>query len=336
MEGDMTIKDIAKEANVSIATVSRVLNDSEHAVNENTRKKVLEIVEKYNFNPNTLASGLKSNRTYLIAVVVADIANPFFMEIGKGIERVIGNQKYNLVFADTHGDSRKELEVVKKLISRKVDGIILSSVSEKQDVLKECRKKKVPVVQVDRRICDEDTNTVLWEDFGLAYELAEYVIKKGHKNVAVENTRLSCSTGLNRLKGYQEAFRDHGMELDPEKISASNFEFRDAYAHVKKMLELKDRPTCIICSNNIMVKGSLKAIREKGLRIPQDISICCFGNVETNDYNLTDITNIQQDTGLMGQKAGELLLSQLNEESKCTVNIKLNGNLIERSSVKQI
>ncbi len=332
----MTIKDIAKEAGVSIATVSRVLNDSEHAVNENTRKKVLEIVKKYNFNPNTLASGLKSNRTYLIAVVVADITNPFFMDIGKGIENAIGNQKYSLVFADTHGDAKKELEVVKKLISRRIDGIVLASVSEKEDVLKECKKKKVPVVQVDRQIDDEDTNAVLWEDFRLAYALAEHVIDKGHTNVAIENTRLGCSTGQNRLQGYLEAFKNQGIRIGEENISASNFEMQDAYEHVKSLLEKPKCPTCIICSNNIMVKGSLKAIQEKGFSIPEDISICCFGNIETNEYNLTDITNIQQDTRLMGRKAGELLLSQINEENNCSVKIKLSGKLIERSSVRQI
>lgn len=332
----MTIKDIAKEAGVSIATVSRVLNDSEHAVNENTRKKVLEIVKKYNFNPNTLASGLKSNRTYLIAVVVADITNSFFMDIGKGIENAIGNQKYSLVFADTHGDEKKELEVVKKLISRKIDGIVLASVSEKEDVLKECRKKNVPVVQVDRQIDDEDTNAVLWEDFRLAYTLAEHVIDKGHANVAIENTRLGCSTGQHRLQGYLEAFRNQGIRIGEENISASNFEMQDAYEHVKSLLGKPKCPTCIICSNNIMVKGSLKAIQEKGFSIPEDISICCFGNIETNEYNLTDITNIQQDTRLMGRKAGELLLSQINEENHCSVKIKLSGKLIERSSVRQI
>ena len=332
----MTIKDIAKEAGVSIATVSRVLNDSEHAVNENTRKKVLEIVKKYNFNPNTLASGLKSNRTYLIAVVVADITNSFFMDIGKGIENAIGNQKYSLVFADTHGDEKKELEVVKKLINQKIDGIVLASVSEKEDVLKECRKKNVPVVQVDRQIDDEDTNAVLWEDFRLAYTLAEHVIDKGHTNVAIENTRLGCSTGQHRLQGYLEAFRSQGIRIDEENISASNFEMQDAYEHVKSLLEKPKCPTCIICSNNIMVKGSLKAIQEKGLSIPEDISICCFGNIETNEYSLTDITNIQQDTRLMGRKAGELLLSQINEENHCSVKIKLSGKMIERSSVRQI
>ncbi len=303
----MTIKDIAKEAGVSIATVSRIINNSEHSVRPSTREKVMRVIKKHDFHINSMASGLKSSKTFVVAYIMPNITT-FFMEIAKGLGNILSMYNYSLIFADTDFDKNKELDILRKLISRKVDGIVLSTMFKNSESVEICKKHNIPIVLADRGIESADVNSVLWNDYEGARELTEYIIAMGHKKIAIERTLSSVSTGTDRYNGYLSALKSANIELVQDFISQENSHMMDSYHHVFTMLTKSDRPTCILCTNNIMVQGALKAINQLKLHIPEDISLVSIGNLSTNSYGLTSITCAKQDSIKLGELAGKNIL----------------------------
>ncbi|PNV60994.1 LacI family transcriptional regulator [Clostridium sp. chh4-2] len=332
---DITIKDIANEAGVSISTVSRVINGN-YPVRQEVREKVEAVMKELEYHPNAVARSLRINKTNLIALVVADLSNHFFMEIAKGLELEVSKMGYHLVIASSGGDIEKERELIDTLVGKRIDGLVIASSDSDGGKIQKCLSLGIPVVLVDRTIKNITTNQILWNDFDSSYKLTKLLTDNGHKKLAIVNVTLTNPNGSNRLEGFKQAVADAGIPVSEAFISPSNFSGRQAYDYVMKIMKEENRPTAIYCANNIMLEGTLQALRELNLKVYDDVSVAAFGNLECNKYITPQITSADQDSLEMGHQAGEILSGLLAGKNTYSTQIILDSKIVERGSVKKI
>lgn len=332
---EVTIKDIARRAGVSISTVSRVVNDN-YPVRQEVRRRVEEAIKELEYRPNAIARSLRSSKTNLVALVVADLSGYFFMEAAKGLEGEISRAGYHLVVASSGGDTKKEQKLLETLIERKIDGLVIAVSDSEGANIKKCLKQGMPVVLIDREIKGLAVSQIFWRDFENSYRLVSLLIQKGHWKIAIVNVMLSNPNGNNRLKGYLRALEDAGIPFRKEYASPSNFSAAQACGYVKQIMCREDPPTALYCANNIMLEGTLQALAGAGLRIYEDVSVVAFGALECNKYIVPQITSAEQDSFAMGCQAGQLLLELVSGKRKASVQIAMDSSIIERGSVKKI
>lgn len=334
---NITIKEVAKQADVSTATVSRVLNEN-YPVSDEVRERVLAAVQALEYKPNQVARSLKRNRTNLIGIVVADIANPFFMNVGKGLEEIISRKDYNLIFCSTNESCEKEQEIIDILIEKKVDAVVISVCSVHSAVVQKLLNNHIKVVLIDRKVdlpgiaVDGITN----DNFNGSYFLTEYLIQMGHKDIGIMNGLLSTSTARERFAGFESAMRHYGLPLQERFILRGKYNRQDAYAETLRSIRGGSIPSAIICGNNVMAEGVMKALKDCHLAIPQDVSLVSFGLLANQELIEPKITCLDQCPFLMGQKAGEILLELLDsKDSLVCKEVVLQNEFIEGSSVNR-
>ena len=332
---EITIKDIATSAGVSISTVSRVINGN-YPVSQEAREKVESVMRKFDYHPNVVARSLRINKTNFVALVVADLSNFFFMELAKGLEQELARQNYQMVIASSGGEVEKERELIQALTERRIDALVIASVDSNGNQITKCIKSGIPVVLVDRTIKGITTNQILWNDFESAYQLTKLLIQNGHHKIAIVNVKLSNLNGYNRLEGYKKALEEEGIEPEEALISPSNFSEEQAYKFVKKIMMRKKKPTAIFCANNIMLEGTLMALRELNLQIYKDVSVVALGNLNCNKYINPQITSAGQDSFTMGKQAGKLLMQLFHGKNSYCTQMVMDANIVERESVRNI
>lgn len=308
----VTITDVAKAANVSISTVSRVLNGN-YPVSEELRTRVLKAVKELNFQPNALARSLKQQKTFLVGVVVADISNPFFMEIAKGIESAMHSEGYNLIFCSTDENPEKEVTLLRLLSERRVDAIILASCGNDPAHINQLVERGFPVVLIDRRVENCAAEVVAEDNFASSFKLVRHLIEKGHRKIGIVNGLLSVSSGRERFEGFKKALEHNNTPLEEKYVIQGNFRRRDAYEAVTAMIHDNgdDLPTALFVANNLMAEGTMAALRKCGLRIPEDISLVSFGSIRNHDLIDVRLTSISQNAFALGLKAGEIALKRI-------------------------
>lgn len=332
---EATIKDIATLAQVSITTVSRVINGN-YPVSQEARERVEDAIRKLHYRPNAVARGLRHNRTNLVAMVVPDISNPFFMEAAKGLEQSLLPSERNLVIASSDSSPEKERHLLNALLERRVDGLVIASVDHQFDAIHNFFQMDTPVVLIDRSVEGLEANEVRWNDSETSCRLTEELIKNNHTRIGIVNVTLENLNGRARLEGYLEAIARAGIPLRREYISPSGFSRQDACEFVRKVMSLPEPPTALFCANNIMVEGTLRALDELGLKIWQDVSLVAFGNLICNRYISPGITCAMQDGLEMGEKAGEILCSLLEKENLPPRQIILDAPICHFQSVRRL
>ena len=300
---DVTIKDIADKAGVSISTVSRVLNGN-YPVSASARARVEKAIEEMDYLPNAIARSLRSSKTNLVAMIVPDISNIFFTEMARGLEEEVQKIGCNLVIASTNNSPERERELLRLFIEKRLDGMVIAPTSTESTSIQEVMKYGLPTVIVDRPLPNVETTQILWPDKDMSYELTNYLISRGHRKIAIVNVTLKNSNGQARRDGYLKALQDSGIEIDQRYISGSNFNQEQSYQFVRSVMALEDRPTALFCANNVMVEGALTALAEAGLRIYDDVSVVGLGNILCNRYIHPRITTLFQDSRQMGREAG--------------------------------
>lgn len=333
--GEATIKDIAKASGVSISTVSRVINGN-YPVSREARERVEEAMQRLDYRPNAIARSLRNQKTNLAALVVADLSNPFFMEIAKGLEEEMAGIGCQLVIASSGGSVQKERELLDTLIEKRIDGLVIASSDNEGGHIKTCIEAGIPVVLVDRSIEGIHTSQILWDDEKYSYQLTKLFIDNGHKDIGIVNVTLTNPNGKWRLEGFRRALREAGIPEKPEFISSSNFSSDEACYFVTQMMAAKNRPTAIFCANNIMLQGTLQALRNLGLRIYDDVSVAVFGNPECNRYISPAVTAAGQDTLKMGQMAGELLKNLISKAENREKTMILKSEILMGGSIRRI
>ena len=307
----MNIKELAKRAGVSSATVSRVLNNSGY-VKEETRKKVLEAVEEYHYVPSAIARNLSINDNPSIGVIIPDIENEFFFKAISGIGEIADSYHYNIVYFGTNETLGKEHEFLNAAISQRLKGVIIAPVSQLDTVTKDSLLKLeesgIPVVLIDRDIRGARFDGVFVDNFGGAYDGVEALIQNGHKKIAVIAGPGTSKPGKERLEGYRQAMEDAGIPVREEYVAYGDFKSEKAYESTKYLLEQKDPPTAIFSSNNESTLGCLKYLTEKGMVPGREIALLGFDDIETLkviDYRLSVV---ERDARQQGMEAMKLLM----------------------------
>lgn len=328
--------EIAKIANVSIATVSRVINNSGY-VKKETRERVLNVIEELGYHPNNIARNLKKGETGLIGLIVPDISNSFFTTLAKGIEKTISKKGFNLILCNTEDCVEKEFIYIRRLRERRVEGIILAPIGQYKDYQAVLAFKDPPVVLVDNYPIGLDIDAVVTNNIEGAYTLTKYLIELGHTRIGIITGPLNQLTGIERLEGYRKALKEFNIEERKELVQEGDFKFESGYNLTKRLLRLNPPPTAIFAANNLMSIGAMIAIKEAGLRIPDDISLVAFDDIDLLPLVDPPITVMSQPAEEIGTVAAELLLRRIEgKEDWKKEKIVLESNFIERSSCKSI
>jgi len=331
----VTIKDIAREAGVSVTTVSRVLNNKAD-VSDKTREKVLKIIDRLNYNPNSIARGLVMNKTYTIGLIVPDISNAFFAEIAKAIEDELREYGYSVIFCNTDNDKDREKESIDLLRSKQVDGLIGAFSHDSKDEVLALGKAGFPIVQIDRLVDDSQIPSVIIDNILSGYEATEYLIKKGHRRIAHITGALDTNTGIRRAEGYRKALQEYGIEIDEELVMEGDFSQESGYLAMKEILERNKDLTAVFAGNDMMALGAYRAIYAAGLKIPEDISIIGHDDFTLASLVSPALTTMQQPIYKIGKVAASLLIDIIKGKKNKEGLIVVNTSLIERSSVKTI
>lgn len=329
-----TIKDIAKASGVSITTVSRALNGN-YPVSMEVQERVRKAVQELEYRPNAVARSLRSNRTNLIALVVPDLSNLFFMEAAKGLEREIAADGYNLVVAGSDGKAEKERHLLESLLERRIDALVIASSDSRGDSIRRFIELRVPVVQIDRILDGLETNQVGWDNTDASRRITQVLVDAGHTDIGIVNVSLKNRNGQGRYYGFVQAMEENGLAVEEEWVSPSNFDGDSAYLWVREALARPYRPTALFCANNIVLAGTLKACAELDLQIGKDISLVSFGMIES--YFGLRITCMYQDSCEMGRQAGRLLQQslRLGTDGGCT-KIRLEAEFRQGDSVREL
>lgn len=327
-----TIQDVAKRAGVAPITVSRVVNNSGYA-SEETRSRVEAAIKELGYVPNTLARGLRSKRTNTLALLMTDITNPFFTMIARGVEDVASAAGFTVIFCNTDESKEKEEKYIEILTQKQIDGVVLVPACGNPDSIEYLRAKEIPVVLLDRRVPDVEIDLVRCDSTAGAYQLVKRLIELGHKDIAVITGPEGISTSDDRVAGYRQAIYEAGLK-GRERIYFGSFTQDSGYAFAAQALEAQPRPTALFGANNFISIGILKALRDAGLRVPQDISVVGFDDLPISMVVDPVLTVLSQPSYQMGEQAAALLLSRLKEGySGNHQEIILPARIIERSSI---
>jgi len=324
----ITIKYIADKLGVSITTVSRVLNGKakEYRISERTANAILELAKELNYTPNPIAKSLRERRTNTIGLVIPDISNPFFASIAQNIENEARKFGYTIMLCDSGEDTNQEAELIKILINRRVDGFIICPVGISSEHLGVIFKKKIPIVIVDRYFRGLNCSYVVSDNYRGAYDAVNYLIKCGHRVIGCVQGLIGTSVNSDRVQGYKDALIHNGIEVDRTLITGDSFGEKNGYIATKLLLNRERKPTAILALSNLISLGALKAIKEEGLSIPQDISIISFDDQPYCEYLSPPMTMIAQQKAEMGEIAVKLLINQIGSKE----NSYDKGNTVQK------
>lgn len=322
----VTIKEVAKEAGVSTATVSRVLNRVGYASKE-IQDRVYETVKRLHYQPNAVARSLKKDKTFTIGVVLPDISNPYFMTISKGIEDTIYKEGYNLIICSGDENPNKEQQLLELLYEKRVDMIVLATSGGNEDLIEQIHKKGIRIILMDRKLKDQnlELDLVAENDVQGAYELTKYLLKHGHTQIGVVNGSLNVSTGRERYEGYIKALNEFGLEEDTHLMFNGAFSQEGGRKGVEYFLGLSKKPSSIISFNNSMTFGVLMELFKRGFRVPKDIVVASYGEIEAAQLlDTPGIVFLKQSPYHMGERIGFIILERLLMNVKGPVQVILD------------
>ncbi|MDQ0338325.1 LacI family transcriptional regulator [Caldalkalibacillus uzonensis] len=316
----VTIYDIAKKANVSPMTVSRVINNSGN-ISEKTRKKVEKVIREMNYIPNSAARSLISKETKILALLITDITNPFFTKVARGAEDKALEKGYRLILSNSDENLYKETDYFKTFISTPVDGIIFAPTGdESKKNIQLLNDHQIPFVLVDREIPGIQCDQVLGDNHSGSRQLLDYLYQKGHRKIALINGPATVSTARERQKAYMEFMREHSLVIHPEWILETNYKQGGAITAVETLLSLpnKDKPTAIFAANNFIAIDAINTLKKYNYDPPHDIDIVCFDDLESYSWFPPFLTVAVQPAYDFGYTATQLLIERIEKKSPTT------------------
>lgn len=337
MKESSTLKYIAKELGVSVSTVSRALN-GKTVVKEATRQRVLEAAKKYNYMPNEVARSLQKSATETIAVVLPDVSETFFGTIVKEIERVVARAGYMIILADTHEKAAKEQKYLDMLFKRRIDALVLATVDLSGDSVRTFIDRGVPVVFIDN-VPELDAIDAITVDNSKASRMAvEYLCSCGHTDIATIIGSNEETTGTERLSGYKRALSENKIPFNCSLVAYGDYKQESGYNAMVSLLDKRqENPfTAVYVTSEKMTYGAMRAIRDRGLCVPDDISVVGFDIHNHTDDRRQKITTIVQPEELIGQRVGEILLKRLSGDNSELCRELLEPALEKGDTVKKL
>ena len=328
----MTISDIAKHANVSKSTVSRVLNDNT-PVNKEKKDRVLAAMKELDYRPNLVAQNLARGSSMTLGIVTQQIGSPFYDIVSQGIINALSDSNYAPVFADGLWDIDKEKRAVQTLVDRYVDGLIIVGGRLNRDDLNELDGSH-PMVLVGRRVEGFEDRTMRVDNIAAAFELTNYLIEKGHRQIAFIQGLESHVDAVDRLTGYRQALGEAGIGYDDRRVVPGDFQSESGKQAADVLLKRRVPFTAIFAANDEMAFGARLRLYEEGLDVPNKISIVGFDNQPTSAFMTPPLTTVEQPAFEMGLEAAHKLLSIIKDQDRDIPEFKTK--LIERKSVQAV
>ncbi|WNR47059.1 LacI family DNA-binding transcriptional regulator [Paenibacillus roseipurpureus] len=333
----ITVYDIAREANVSVATVSRVLNDTA-PVRESTRQKIMAIIEKHKFQPNALARSLVNKKTGMIGVLFPDSSNMFFPEVFGGAELAAQKLGYTLFLCNTFSDYSRESEYLNLLCERQVDGLILmggrinarhcpaSLVQEVVDI-----QRKIPIVMINGTLPGYSFHRVKTDEYLGTKLIVQHLIDRGHRHIGFLGGSAATTTTVEKLQAYQRTLEANHLTYRKEWVHFGSFSKSCGQQLMETFLAMSNRPTAILCINDYVAIGAMKTALSRGIRIPEDIAIAGFDDTQLASAMNPELTTVSQQSEQLGRQA-MLNLSKLIQKEKVKKVTVLAPNLMIRQS----
>jgi LacI family transcriptional regulator, galactose operon repressor len=312
----VTIKDVARRSGVSPMTVSRVINESKR-VSPATRRRVEEAISELGYVPSRLARGLIRQKTGTLALIVPDVANPFFTLIVRGAEDVARRTGYRMILCDTRSDLAIEREVIEEMIAHRVEGIAIAPVSDRsKSHLRRLAKFGLPFVLIDRTVSDVDCDVVVGDNESGARRLVEHLISLGHRRIGFIVESDEVSTARDRRQGYLEALAGAGLPVDSSLIVRSTVDPSGGFDGMRRLLELENRPTAVFTVNNLVALGAIEAVRAAGLEVPDDLALVCFDDIEYASRLHPFLTVMAQPAETLGTLGTQLLVDRIEGRAR--------------------
>ncbi|WNB92162.1 LacI family DNA-binding transcriptional regulator [Bacillus sp. NEB1478] len=311
MESKPNIQAVAKLANVSIATVSRVINN-QGGVRKKTEDRIQKAINELGYIRNAAARTMKKKETKTVGVIVPDIKNPFFPIVMAGIEQKAREKGYFTILSSTSESQVVEEEIVKNFIERGVDGVIITTANEDSDHLKVLENQRIPIVAVDRSIQNLNVDTVLVDNEKGTYQAVQHLILQGHKKIAIICGPLNTTPAFKRLIGYKKALDDYGIPFNEQYVIHGDFQEQSGYEGTKELFSLDERPTAIFSSNNLMSIGSVKALQDLNWILGKEVSFIGFDDIDIATFMNPKLTVVARPMNTLGELAFQLLHERIS------------------------
>ncbi|UII55208.1 catabolite control protein A [Cytobacillus spongiae] len=331
---NITIYDVAREANVSMATVSRVVNGNPN-VKPATRKKVLEVIERLGYRPNAVARGLASKKTTTVGVIIPDIASPFFAELARGIEDIATMYKYNIILSNSDQNKDKELHLLNTMLGKQVDGIVFMGGNITQEHVGEFGKSPVPVVLAGSIEDSNEIPSVNIDYEQAAYDVVQSFVDKGHKEIALVIGPLHEPINQEKkLSGYKRAIEDAGLPYREELIIEGDYTYDSGLEAIERLMELESKPSAIFVGSDEMALGVVHGAEDRGYKVPDDFEVISSDNTRLSLMVRPQLTTVVQPLYDIGAVAMRLLTKLMNKEKVSEHIVVLPHRIEERRSTK--
>ncbi|OCT15728.1 LacI family transcriptional regulator [Paenibacillus pectinilyticus] len=333
----ITVYDIAREANVSVATVSRVLNDTA-PVRASTRQKIIAIIEKHKFQPNALARSLVNKKTGMIGVLFPDSSNMFFPEVFGGAEKAAQKLGYTLFLCNTFSNSRRESEYLTLLCERQVEGLLfmggrINSRDCSDALVQELEniQKKIPIVLINGTLPGNPCHRVKTDEFAGTQLIMQHLIDRGHRRIGFLGGTAETTTTLEKLQAYRQVLAANNLTYRKEWVRLGDFSMSCGRKLMEQCIALSERPTAYLCINDYVAIGAMKTAISHGMRIPEDMAIAGFDDTQLASAMNPELTTVSQHSDQLGQEA-IMILSKLIQKEKVKKQTVLSPALIIRQS----
>lgn len=333
----VTVKDIARKAGVSHSTVSRALH-GHPLISEDTKQRIQQMAIELGYLPSAAARTLKTNRSHVLGVVLSNIDDPFFSEILQGIEEIIQSSGYSLFIAAAHRDPGREREIVQAMVEHRVDGVIICSTSFSEERSRQFLQFGVPIVVVNNQAVEDFRYSIYHDDIDGSRQVTRHLLELGHRRIAYIGNSASGRSTLDRWTGFRQEMETAGLAFPVKYVyEATGGSTEDGVTAAGYFLSLSERPTALVCYNDMMAVGVMKGLQQAGIRVPNDISITGFDNIIFSAYTNPPLTTLDQPKRFIGAEAArlflELLDTPLNQRSSTHKNVRiLKGRLLIRES----
>jgi LacI family transcriptional regulator len=326
-----TLKEVARLAGVSTATVSNVLNETKF-VSEEVKEKVNSAIQELNYETNIVAKSLRVKESRIIGLLISDISNPFFSILVRGIENELAKSNYSILLNNTDSSVEKEDTYLKMLIGKRVDGLIISSAGNTGDYFRSMEKTGVPMVFLNRCPDFLISDVIMTNNIKGAYSATEHLIRHGYEKIAIITGPTSISTGKDRLIGYKRALEDYSIAESDELVKEGSFNTESGYKKMKELMEQDYKPDAVFISNNSMTFGAYKYLKESGHTVPDQVAVIGYDDFDWAEIVEPPITTVRQPAYDLGVHAAKLILARIIKKQVKREMMYMDPTLIIRRS----
>ena len=330
-----TIIDVAKLARVSKTSVSRYLNEQDRGhMSDETKERIKDAIEQLNYAPNNAARSLKGKASKVIGLVINDLANPFFLQMIQGIETELRDSGYNILMCDSNLDINREIECLRMLEQRRIDGILIVGVNLPVQHLTDLNIR-VPVVLLERDSGDSRVDSVKIDNYSGAYAAVDYLIEKGYEGIAHIRGNQASMMAVQRKEAYQAALREHGYEPVKEYEVDGHYTLEGGYSAMERLMQLKEPPRAVFCANDMSAIGALRYLSQNGYKVPQDMALVGYDDITVASLVTPALTTVRQPVMELAKIGTQILLERMEMKEGDTYSPKsvvLKSELLVRDS----